>query len=598
MRIKKYTTKAGLACILAMLCVLLAGCRQAERVTTAAYEQTQRSIPVLQGFAQEEQTNDVLEAWFGPAAKALAQVESREGRVYMLSYALEKAEEDQWTLQSQIVAEGQPILALPEIGLDAQGKATFPTDSTAQALSDADFLNDVLWLRQIGIASDLGQYGRNANNEQSMAFLTALYEHVLGKQIDTQGIDSAIENEVFRKAIAVGIQDYYDSDMDMQAVYPVNNALMMHDMMLWMTNINREGYGICSQQATLEQTAALMDWMAETYQIGQGILEEGQAFATSTPRTDRAPTGFSQLAAQEKGVRTPLTREALAAFMVKAYETNIGPITVKKQDTGFYDATEETCEKAVAADLMYAYPSAATFSPELEVRMEILPEWIQDFTMSYMTAWYDPDRQLGDALYAPLTYQQMVHSVAQLGALYENRPVPQLETSQQINDRPYDWYYTQNDTGTYSEINCMPTATAMVLKWKDPDFAESVESLRNAFPKLTGGWTIYPVEKTLERHGVSYMQRQVSMQNMIEDLKAGKILFCQCNDYDVRESGHCFVIYGYKTSGDSTWFLLHDPAAIGSDAYGKEKNRAKWMEAKYCTWIVDRFSMYYLAIEP
>ena len=32
----------------------------------------------------------------------------------------------------------------PEIGLDAQGKATFPTDSTAQALSDADFLNDVL----------------------------------------------------------------------------------------------------------------------------------------------------------------------------------------------------------------------------------------------------------------------------------------------------------------------------------------------------------------------------------------------------------------------------------------------------------------------
>ena len=84
--------------------------------------------------------------------------------------------------------------------------------------------------------------------------------------------------------------------------------------------------------------------------------------------------------------------------------------------------------------------------------MEILPEWIQDFTMSYMTAWYDPDRQLGDALYAPLTYQQMVHSVAQLGALYENRPVPQLETSQQINDRPYDWYYTQNDTGTYLSL--------------------------------------------------------------------------------------------------------------------------------------------------
>lgn len=69
MRIKKYTIKAGLACILAMLCVLLAGCRQVERVTVAAYEQTRRSIPVLQGFAQEEQTNQALEAWFGPCGQ-------------------------------------------------------------------------------------------------------------------------------------------------------------------------------------------------------------------------------------------------------------------------------------------------------------------------------------------------------------------------------------------------------------------------------------------------------------------------------------------------------------------------------------------------
>ena len=132
-----------------------------------------------------------------------------------------------------------------------------------------------------------------------------------------------------------------------------------------------------------------------------------------------------------------------------------------------------------------------------------------------------------------------------------------------------------------SQFTVLSEKSLYKRKKQKVDFAESVESLRNAFPKLTGGWTIYPVEKTLERHGVSYMQRQVSMQNMIEDLKAGKILFCQCNDYDVRESGHCFVIYGYKTSGDSTWFLLHDPAAIGSDAYGKEKNRAKWMDVLF-----------------
>ena len=94
----------------------------------------------LAGICAGRANQPTLWKSFGLAlrAKALAQVESREGRVYMLYPPLEKAEEEEWTLQSQIVAEGQPILALPEIGLDAQGKATFPTDSTAQALSDLE----------------------------------------------------------------------------------------------------------------------------------------------------------------------------------------------------------------------------------------------------------------------------------------------------------------------------------------------------------------------------------------------------------------------------------------------------------------------------
>ncbi len=597
MQIQRVTAKIKFACVLALLGLLLAGCRQAEKVVPLAYGQTQRSIPAVQGFAQANQTNEALQGWFGPAAAALAQIEDKQGHCYTLAYALEKDGEDHWALKSQIAAGGRPILTLPDIVLDTEGQATFPADATAQALADADFLEDALWLQQAGIALELAQYGQNANNEQSMMLLTALYEYILGEQIDTQGIDPAIENEGFRKAIAIGIQDYYGDTMDMQAVYPINNALMMNDMTDWMISMNREGYGICSQQATLAEAAALMDWMAEAYQIGQGVLEN-ERNPGQIPQKGQPPTGFARLAAQSAEGKTPLTRESLAAFMVKAYETNLGPITIGERDTGFYDTVEESCEKAVTADLMYAYPSAATFSPALEVRMEALPGWIQDFTFSYMIAWYDPNQEAGDAMYAPLTYQQMVHNAVHLGALYEDRPVPQLESSQQINDRPYDWYYTQNDTGAYSEINCMPTAAAMVLKWKNEDFAGSVESLRNTFPKLTGGWTIYPVEKTLEQNGVAYAQRQVSMQNMIDDLNAGKILFCQCNDYDVRESGHCFVVYGYKTSGGSTWFLLHDPAAIGDDAYGKEKNRAKWMEAKYCTWIVDRFSMYYLAIEP
>ena len=580
--------------LLIMSTGLFAGCQKIQYLQTTTYQQTGQKIPVFTHFENAEQTNQALEAWFGPAAIAVSKIQQQTGKPYALTYTLEPKGEQAWLLKSGIQLDQTMVLCFPDIEVDAQGNSTFPDVSVGHALADDTFLQDTLWLQQAGASVDISKYGKNADNEQSLALLTSLYEYISKTSIDDSGIDPNLTNQTFRRAVAIGIQNYYDSEMDMQAVYPVNNPLLLHDMTTWIVNVNRDVYGICSQQATVKDALELMNWMSEAYQVGKGEFENLEV--QSDPLTEEAaPVNFAQSIAETE--TTLLTREHLAKWMVQSYESSFGPIDVDERSINFYDTTADFCKKATSADLMFPYPSPATFSPGLEVRMEVLPDWIENFIVAYMAKWYNPDGLVMDALYAPLTYEQMVHSIAGLGRLYEEKEAPALETKEKINDRDYSWYYAQNDTGTYSEINCMPTATAMVLKWRDPAFSGTVESLRNAFPELTGGWTIYPVEQTLQRYGVNFAQRSVSVQNMIQDLDEGKILFCQCNDYDVRESGHCFVVYGYKQRGDSTWFLLHDPAAFGEDAYGNEKNQAKWMEAKYCAWIVDRFSMYYLAID-
>ena len=68
-----------------------------------------------------------------------------------------------------------------------------------------------------------------------------------------------------------------------------------------------------------------------------------------------------------------------------------------------------------------------------------------------------------DVLLRPLSYQQIVQASATLSEAYEKKTKEELSVKEKINDRSYDWYYAQNDTGAYSDVNCMPSSTAMVL---------------------------------------------------------------------------------------------------------------------------------------
>lgn len=604
----KYLSGVLAACMLA-LCFALHGCGSIG-LTPQPYGDTQRSVPVISNIDGAQALNQTLKEWFGPAAEALARLEKSGGPAYQLSYELQKRAENGYTLQSSLTREGERVLPLPDISFGEDGKAALPEAAAGRALGDESFLRSAAALYQKGIETEFARYDQNATNEQLLLLFNQVYEHITGQQIDTDGVDEAIESETLRKAVALGVQDYYGPDATL-AVHEVNNELAMELLVNWIRETNQDVYGLCSQQATTGDVLTLLEWMGRAYQVGGGTQEEMEPWSTDTGappaasdaegqlREEAPPTDFTRRAEQASfDLKKTLSRKELAKLFVALYESTNGPITISETAAAFYDTSDADCKKAATVGFMIGYPSPATFSPDLAVRMEEVPSLAHAFLSRYMSDWYAADETAAYRLYFPLTYGQAVQMAAALSQAYENRPAVALDPQQRINDRPYDWYYSQNDTGPYSDINCMPTALAMVLKWKDEAFDGTAEQLRNAFPHLTGGWTMLPVEKTLQRYGVTYEQRQATLKNMLADLDQGKVLFCQCNDYDVRESGHCFVIYGYKKAGGSTWLLLHDPAQMGVDAFGQEKNKAKWMEAGYCAWIVERFSLYYLAVAP
>lgn len=600
----RYLAGALAACMLA-LCFALHGCGGLSLVPQP-YGETGRSVPVVASVDGAQAINQALKTWFAPAAEALARLEESGGPAYQLSYELKKSANEGAALQSSLTLDGQHVLPLPDITIDAGGELGLPEPAAGKALGDEAFLYSAATLRQKGIETDFAQYDQNATNEALLSLFNAVYEHITEKKIDPDGVDEKIESQTLRKAVALGVQDYYGPDAAL-TVHEVNGELALDLLVNWVRETNQHVYGVCSQQATTGDVLTMLDWMGRAYQIGRGTQEDADAWgvdadqpsAVAALREQAPPTNFTERAVQASfDVKKTLSRKELAKLLVALYESANGPIAVSDAAAAFYDTSETDCKKAATVGFMVGYPSPATFSPDLAVRMEEVPSLIHAFLSEYMAGWYAADETETAALYLPLTYGQAVQMAATLSRAYENRPATALETQQRINDRPYDWYYSQNDTGPYSDINCMPTALAMVLKWKDKAFDGTAEQLRNAFPQLTGGWTMLPVEKTLQRYGVAVEQRQATLKNMLADLDQGKVLFCQCNDYDVRESGHCFVVYGYKKAGGSTWLLLHDPAQMGVDAYGQEKNKAKWMEAGYCTWIVERFSLYYLAVAP
>jgi hypothetical protein len=185
------------------------------------------------------------------------------------------------------------------------------------------------------------------------------------------------------------------------------------------------------------------------------------------------------------------------------------------------------------------------------------------------------------------------------------------------NNRSYDWYIDQMNTGQHSNNNCGPSSAVMSLKWLNENFDESAEDARKEHYPQGGWWTTNIIQSYLSSNGVEYgyvFFDSDSNEENIQRLKSeiedgGVVILCIDMEYIPREDeptlrinrfydyadGHFVVAKGDVEVDNEKYFEVYDPnnwgkkykdgSPMGKDRYFEAnaliKSAINWWDTGY-----------------
>lgn len=148
------------------------------------------------------------------------------------------------------------------------------------------------------------------------------------------------------------------------------------------------------------------------------------------------------------------------------------------------------------------------------------------------------------------------------------------------NNKNFDWYIDQFNTGKYNYENCGPSAAAMAVKWSSNGDRGDAEEARSRYKSRGGWWSILDIEAYLNDEKISYREEYfIDKITMVNALNKGKILvlcidprfIMISNNKDEKtglfyppSSGHFILVKGYKVVDDNLFFECYDPASFDS----------------------------------
>lgn len=150
------------------------------------------------------------------------------------------------------------------------------------------------------------------------------------------------------------------------------------------------------------------------------------------------------------------------------------------------------------------------------------------------------------------------------------------ETEYVSNDKSYDWYINQDNTGKYSNVNSGPAAVAMAIKWITSSSDKSIADIRDTYEDSGDAWSISTITSYLKSSNMNYSScDDISEDSLKKQLKNGNILIVNLNpqyiNYNssseskigrfhvVEGNTYTVVIKGYKIVDGTTYFEIYDP---------------------------------------
>jgi len=533
------------------------------------------SYPQLRNL-QEESINRQLEAYFGELSALLRRYDT-EDSVETLSFALEETREG-WRIRSYLCGGGGR-LELEAVRLE-DGTLMLPGYPDQGLLAEEGFLAGALALEECGVSVCV--YGPALANEHQMGgFMVALYEKLAGMEVDTSAVAAEYASREYEKCLVLELpvddeESYFLGNPD-----PVRADRLSAATAALVRKLQRDAYGRSGDLVTAAELERMLQLFfsicyAENMESGDGW--------------NRAKMAMQPDGGQE--VDHPLSRLELAQRLVALYESHIRPIEKDRWSGELLDTDAPAAQKAMGAWIMRGLPGDRQFSPDYMLHIGELPALTQAFVRTCKIDW---DEQNNTADSEQLSYGQLVAAMGRIAGFFEGQGKAGLQHTVVENGRNYEWYYSQMDASVYSAVNCMPANVCMGAKWYDRAFSRTPKELRELYD-ITTGWSIFQVTQTLDKLEIPYDVKTATKEGILGVLDGGGVALVQFSENNPDQEGHCMLIYGYESYGETLEFLVNDPGYHGDNLYGKPSGSGLRMEADYALLLISNHYDQYVAI--
>lgn len=589
MRIKQKIKKIMLVVVMGVSAVLLTTCiypfTSAEM--TCVNTDSGSKIPQVSGFWKSDEINEKLKDIFTPYAESAQMAVSDSDGELEVSYSFDADEENNtYTISMSIGDKNENSIDITEAKISRTCDVSSVSPSDISWLDSADVITSTFALNDFGIDVDITQMSGDAGQEFAVELMIDLYEAFVGEELDVSDVTvgSAL-GENFKKALKLELLDYYyDADSyTYSSNFGCYDALNMTAMLLKC--IERDAYGRQSDIVTGDEFADILGLLRESFVVHEEVSDKHLW-------SDFLNVDFSEVVTSAEKNDTQLKRRDAAELLWKinklapTYKIAFNDKNLPAVD----DATNIWVRRVLKYEFMEYYGDSTLFAP---LQKMTLVNAIQNAKVYVNKKYLDWQFATNYAYTHNYTKHDMLVLANTIIEYFSDRPAEErnaFEVKTVINDRDYNWFYSQLNTGEYSSVNCMPSIAAMAAHWHDQNSTATVEKMR-ATSEVTDGWTAFELRNGLDSYNVPYSVVDATLDNILKALDEGNIVLAQYSDRPYSQSGHCYVIYGYRKFDDSVTFIVNDSDSLTNRAaiFGRHKGNGDEIEANFSMWSIKRF---------
>ena len=543
-------------------------------------------LPVVDGFLMSESINAKLRDAFLPVAGQISQITAdSDGRIHV-EYRLNEKKGGLLGTQyavTMLLSDNRDTLELKTVNISGLNTVKVLEDDDLTWLNSADIAEGAILMNRFGMEFDPATLGENSTERNAVEVFVKLYEYMAGKETDVSEVTVDAE-PLLKKAYLLGLKDFYG-----YADYSFDDTVYLYRMSTLsskvFTDIERDVYGRQSETVTGEDFAGILHTLFEAMRVHE-VDESDKIWGTlGTVDTD-------EILRTMEMTDSSFTRRDAAEFLGRY--TKEGPHYSMKYGDNKLERVEDCFDsiwvrRAVTHGFMQYYGDSTLFAPSEGLTVFNAIASAQCYLTTRYNDWAYSNDYAWDGLY---TNEDVIVSAAKIAEYFNSRSDDdkEFETITVMNDREYDWFFSQKDTGQYSAINCMPSIAPMASHWYDRNSKATVEKMRNT-SNYDEGWTAYELRGGLKAYHVPYTVEDATLENIKNALDKGCIVLAQYSDRPYGVSGHCYVIYGYRGFKDSTTFIVNDSDSLTQRAelFGRKDGNGDEIEASFSMWTITRF---------